>query len=314
MILLKLFLFGVILPVLVSGVILLLAWRLENIAIIVRSRPLVSGVILLLLQRPWRRDAQNTGGAWAGGLALGAGYIVGHAGVIGWPPFPPVEATQWLVYLAIAASAVGLLEARWGRSTWVRWGVRLLLLGMTLWLLLRPMLKHNWGPGEAVAWLAGLGIALLLFWGGLDALVKRLSGVSLPLTLLIVAAGGSVVLGLSGSLLLGQLEGALAAALGVSLVVAWWRPAMSLARSALPVVTVLLAGLWMAGYFYAQVPAASALLLAVAPMAAWVGQIPSMRRAAPWQVNLARAAGVLIPVLLAVLLAISASSSNGYGY
>src|SRR6185436_16805957 len=48
---------------------------------------------------------------WAGAVALGAGYVGGHATAIGkWPSFPPVEATQWLLYFAVAGVIGGFFD------------------------------------------------------------------------------------------------------------------------------------------------------------------------------------------------------------
>jgi len=292
MLFLKPFLFGVLLPAVVSGIAFVVAWR------------------------PWQRDAPVANGIWGGAIALSVGYIVGHVGLLGWPPFPPVEATQWLVYLALASGVFGLIIALWHESTGLRWGLRLLLSGAMPWLILRPVLKYRWQPIEGVVWLVGLGVAILGFWLMLNALAKRFRGASTPLVLLVVATGGSVTLLLSGSAMLGQLGGVLTAALGASLVIAWWNPTLSLAHGATSVVAILLAGLWMSGYFYAEVPVVSALLLVVSPATAWIGQVEAIQRLGGWKVALIRAAAVCIPVAVAVAIPLvaSLSSADSYGY
>lgn len=284
--LLKTFLLGMALPAVVSGTVFLVAWR--------RHTPLAGGI-------------------WSGAIALSIGYVAGHIGVAGVPPFPPTEAMHWFVYLALAAMVLGLLEAFYQKSpAWLRWGLRLLLAGATMWLLLRPLFEYTWGPAKGIAWMAVLSVALVAFWAQLEALSERQPGVTFPLILLVVTAASGGILLVSGSALLGQLGGALTAAIAASWVVAWWTPKFSLSRGATPVVSVLLAGLWLNGYFYAETPLMSVLLMALSPTAAWIGQAERVKRFAPWQANMARVGAVLIPVALAVILAVIASPRPAY--
>ena len=130
------------------------------------------------------------------------------------------------------------------------------------------------------------------------------------MTILIVAGGGGIVLVVSKVASLGLLSGAVAAMAGASLVVTWWNGARSLAPGATAVVTILLGYLWLEGYLYGEVPALSAVLLAAAPTAAWIGNLPWVRRLADWQAVSVRAAAVTLPTLIAVALAVAAS---GFG-
>jgi hypothetical protein len=92
-----------------------------------------------------------------------------------------------------------------------------------------------------------------------------------------------------------------------------WR--VPLGRGAAPVFAMTLFGLWIAGFFYAEVTVASALLLAAAPVVAGLAGLPALRRVAPWQATLARTAAVLVPVGLALVLALAAQPEAGpYAY
>ena len=174
-------------------------------------------------------------------------------------------------------------------------------------------------------WVVGLGALTLVFFLVLDTLTGRLSGVSSPPILLIVTLGSSVVLVLSGSALLGQLAGILASALGASLITAWWQPKLiprldrdvrfaPLAGEGVTVVAVLLVGLWLNGYFYAEVPATSALLLGTAPAAAWIRWLAPVQRLEGWRATFVSVVTVLVPVVLAVALALRASPPIEYDY
>jgi hypothetical protein len=81
------------------------------------------------------------------------------------------------------------------------------------------------------------------------------------------------------------------------------------------VAALLLGYLWIEGHLYAELPAASAILLAAAPSAAWLGSLTAVRKLAPWQIVCAQAAAVLIPTAAALVIAIMAGTGESYhGY
>ncbi len=283
---LKPVLLGVLLPAVLCGAWLILAWR------------------------PWRRDESITGGAWGGAIGFGMGYLIAHTAAVGWPPLRPVDVTQWLPYVAVAAAGLGLVESLGMMNRWLRWGFRFSLSAAAVWLLLRPMFEYRWTVPQGALWLIVLAMAMFITWMSLDTLARQVRGACGPLTILIVAGGGGIVLVVSKVASLGQLSGAVAAMAGASLVVTWWNGARSLAPGATAVVTILLGYLWLEGYLYGEVPALSAVLLAAAPTAAWIGNLPRVRRLADWQAVSVRAAAVTLPTLIAVALAVAAS---GFG-
>ena len=245
---------------------------------------------------------------WAGAVALGAGYVGGHAMAIGrWPSFPPVEATHWLLYFALAAVILGLLDAFLPDTRrWLRFFVWLVFNGVFICVLLHSKWKYAWRLSEGLLWLGGL-LAIMLFVSACFETIAQPSSSrpALSLILAIISAGTSVALMVSGSLLLGQL----ALIVGTIATVAWlaacWIPSLSLRRRAVPIVVLLLAGLWLSGYFYAELPAVSALLLAASPVLALVpfGNTPLSRK---WRSCLP-AGLVMVEVAAAVGIAIHAS-------
>src|SRR5258707_6863226 len=64
------------------------------------------------------------GGRWGVPIGLGVAYALGHAGAVEWlsagelPPMPPLNATDWLPWLALAAMVLGLLETGWPSPGW----------------------------------------------------------------------------------------------------------------------------------------------------------------------------------------------------
>lgn len=285
---LKALLLGVVLPAAVAGGVWGLAISLGRLR---SSTPLLLG---------------------GGALALGGGYIAGHWALLGRPPFPPVQARDWLAYFAVACILVGWVEALPRSPLGLRWLVRLLFSAAFLILLLLPMARHSWTKPQSLLWLGGLTLTLLLFWAALDGLARRLSGRMLAFLGLMVAGASAGVLLFSRSAMLGQLAGVLAAALGASWGVSWWAPHLSLARGAVAVMAPLLMGLWLGGYFYAQMPLPSALLLLVALPLGWVGELKALNRLAPWQRLSFLLLAVLLPLALALAFAFRASQASGY--
>jgi hypothetical protein len=288
----------------------------EATALAFYSQPLRAGVVLpavtaaavlLLTWRPWRRDLAPERTAWGVGLALAAGYLVGHVGVEGGrPPWPPREAVDRLWYLTFAAAALSLLDG-WRRCpAWLRWLLRAGLWLGAVWLLARPALRPP-GGGEPVLTLLGLGAVGLLFWAALAAVARHLPGAALPLALLPTAAGSAVLLYRCHSARLAQLAGVVAAALLPVLARSCVRPALTVATA--PVV-LLLAGLWLLGHFYCDPPAplTSLALLAAAALAAGAGCLPGVRRLPPWPRNFLTAA---LAVLLAILAVWQVRSDGG---
>jgi hypothetical protein len=265
----------------------------------------VSAAVLLLTWRPWRRDLPPEGTAWGVGLALAAGYLVGHVGVEGGrPPWPPREAVDRLWYLTFAAAALSLLDG-WRRGpAWLRRLPRAALWLGAVWLLSLAALRQP--GGEAVPTLLGAAAAGLLFWAALAGLARRLPGPALPLALLPTAAGAAVLLYRCHTIRLAQLAGVVAAALLPLLARSCVRPALMTATA--PVV-LLLPGLWLTArlYAYTTPPATSLALLAAAALAAGVTCLPGVRRRPAWQRNLLTAA---LAVLLAVVAVLQVPSED----
>jgi len=264
---------------------------------------LLSGVVAIV-GRLWR--ANN----WADAVALAIGYSGGHAVIAGWPAFPPSEATQWLPYFALATMFLAVLDVFLRPPGSLRALIWILCCAGLLRLLLKPKFQYGWSLPEGILWIAGLAAGMLVLGSSLDAAVRR-DSTSSSLVLTIVACGTGATLMLSGSMLLGFLAMVLAAALGAILVVAFLFPKAVEGRGAVPVTAALLASFWLSGYFYAELPPASALLLAAASFPALL-LISLSEKVPSWKDLLLRASLVIIPVAISVLLAIHASPPLDY--
>ena len=239
-------------------------------------------------------------------LPLGVAYFVGHLFVAGWVPFPPTDTTNWLPCFALVAAVLSAFCGVLGIRAWVRVLIFSLVSSGTLRLLLKPKFQYGWSLTEGYTWVACLAAAIVLVAIIFDALVRRPAmAVEMPAFLLIICAGAFGALMLSGSMLLGQFATVLGAAVFGSLVCIARK--IALGRGIVPVFSLLLGALLVSGYFFAELPAASAVLLAFAPVLAL---IPIRMPALP--AFGVRATLVSVPILVALVLAFRSSPPLSY--
>ena len=271
----------------------------------------VSGGLLLLFSR------LRAVGALALGVASAAGLIAAQAAISQWPTrLWPIEGRDWLPWIAGAAVLIGGICAPSGvagRRRLLIAPLRLLAACALPWVLLQSYIEFTWSTVEATLWIAGQALGLLLLWFQLERTARLHPGALMPATLLIVSGVSAVVIGLSGTALFAQLTGALAAALGPVLLLVWLRPATQLTGALVPAVLLPLSALWITGAFYADVPPASGLLLAVAPLLLSVRGWAALDLRPGWLATLLTVLLVLLPLAVALTLAILAFEPDPYG-
>ncbi len=252
----------------------------------------------------WGASA-GTGPGFALNVGLAVGYMTGYIATMGHPPIPPAESQQWLVVvlmpIALAIAAVGA-----GRRVprWIGYGLWLLFALAVPPVLLQSYLKYNWSGQAAAGWLASLGGA-----GAVQYVLWRYHAGRVPswagVLLLMIAAGGTgVVLMVSGSVVLGKLGlmlGSVLLGLAAACLLPWGSGGVAGgAGSGVGVAVVILIGLWINGYFYASVDAINAVLLACAPVAGLVGDVPPLRRRGGIARVIVRVLAVSAPIAVAV--------------
>ena len=301
MLIIKQLVFGIFLPTIVGG----------GIFVIARSRSPKAYATA-------RYEKEQDGFAsWLIAAALGIGYIVGYLGLEGLPAFPPKLGTHWLFYLAI----LGLIVARfWHRAVWgpiAQIAISIIIPR----LLLTSTFKHTWGPIEGIIWWVCLAIVIFIIWHLVEQSFSALpAGASSPFVYFGLSGGTALILALSGSLRLAQHCGILVVLFAASWILTLGlqrdRKRFVFPRGASSVVTLLLIGIWMNGYFFAEVPAMSAILLGISPLLAQVGRTKAVQGLGGWRSTLAQIVAVALPVVIAVCIAVIRSGlfgdNNGY--
>jgi hypothetical protein len=270
----------------------------------------VAALLVVLAGWAGRRVGLTGAGQAAVALALGAGAIAAQLGIAR-PAFPPIEVTDRVPWLVVAAVLLGVFESIHPSPAWARWENRVLLAVLVLGVVLGPVLSDDWPSRRDLARQGGLVLVVLVAWVGLETLAAGRSTAALGPSLLALAAASAAALLLSGSVVLGQIGGGLAAALGVVWIVSWWLPDRSLSRGGVPVLVATLAALLIEGQVYSGLAREAGLLLGTAPLVPWLAFAGPARRLATWQSALLATALVLLPAGVAVGLALQAAP-GGY--
>lgn len=299
MLIFKQLVFGLLLPAIVGGGIFIFA----NI---------------LASKRESEQTEERNGlfSGWLFSAALSVGYIVGYIGLEGFPPFPAREGVHWLCYLAFIGLILGVFW-RFEISKYFNGKVLVsTVMGFIPRLLLDSMFKHTWGQVEGIIWWFCLAIVISIFWSMVQQSFTLLpSGGWSPFVYFGLSGGTALVLALSGSLRLAQHAGIL-----VALFAAIWIITLFLRSDAkVPVfpsstsavITLAFAGIWMNGYFYEEVPAASAILLAMALCLAPVGRIEAIQRLGARRSAFVQVTVIALPVLIAIGIAVARSGLFG---
>ena len=278
------------------------------------------GIFILAKSVAQKRESEHTErekdwfSGWLVAVALGAGYIVGYIGLEGLPPFPPREGVHWLCYLSI----IGLISGSFWHFS--RWGHLIVQIGLSIViprLLLTSAFKYTWGHFEGITWWVCLAVAIFIFWNIVQQSFTILpSGGSSPFVYFGLSGGTALILAVSGSLRLAQHGGILVAIFAAIWIITLvgqrsgnkWHVFPS---SVSPVVALVLAGIWMNGYFYEEVPAASAILLAMALFLAPIGRIERIQQLGARRSTIVQIGIIALPVVIAIGVAIARSGLFG---
>ena len=141
----------------------------------------------------------------------------------------------------------------------------------------------------------------MLWWILLEPLSRRAPGGSMPLIFLLTSTAVALVISFSNSQKYGQFAGALCAAVGVAMVLGWWNGKVTLARDGVFAISLVSFALLATGHHFADVSTQNVLLIALAPLLAWIAEAPGIARLTGWKKLALRLVVVAIPLAVAII-------------
>ena len=287
--------FGVVLPIVISIFVMLIAWR------------------------PWLRSGAVFRGQWGGAVAVGAGYLVAHVGIHGWPSFDPAKAQHAAFWAALLGMVVGVASvSAKPRPIWRRIG-RAVGAIVIVWLVMRwKMTLGQWTLAELALWVGIGALGALLFWALISILRESVeeveeapersarTGFDTLFVLSGVAGLGSLLIGFNAHLVSGaQASGAMALGLLVCALVCLWRPGIGAMRSATPVVALCLPAIWIDAALRADLDFGYAMTLVCAPGVAFAAASVVPEGAHHLVRTAARVLGAVIPIGILVVIEVA---------
>jgi hypothetical protein len=262
---------------------------------------MIAALVMAMAWRPWRQEPAGPRSTWAGALAIGGGFAAAFFGVVRRLPDPKRDVTDVLVIIAVAVMIAGTVDSVFTIPRWIRRLVAAGILATSYWLLLRPL--SGMSATSLAGWLASLTLVLSVWWSLLDELANFERGPIVPVLLTIVSGSTAIVLMLSGSKLIGQLAGAVAAAIGGCTAIALFSRAVSLARGGVFATVSLVGAVLLCGYFYASLTVVNGSLLIAAALLTTAGHVALTGIPHGWKRAVAQIALVVVPAGLAVAIA-----------
>jgi hypothetical protein len=257
---------------------------------------LVPAIAAALIYALARRIAP--GAAWSAGVV--AGFVASAVGLNAKSPdvslldalerlARPTDSQGWLPLLALIAAVPAILAAI-TRRRGVEWLMAPLCIGAPAWLLwskyrASQQLREAGFADDAItaSGAAGVLLAIAAMTLAAWALMRRAAhrDAALPRTrsalAIVVAVAAAMAAALTGALVIGQLFGTLAAALGGCAVASWMFADDAGPEAARGPLAILFAGLLAAAAVYSETPAAHAMGLAAALVIA-IGWLPAEHR------------------------------------
>ena len=196
-----------------------------------------------------------------GALTLSAAILTAYFLIYGKFTLPPLQALDWVPLLIAGALPIFAMDDLFGFGKGLRCGLQTAIVTLAALLLLQPVLGQLSVIHAALILMAVSGLWLVT-WVYFDR--HALQNANSGMTLLIVSAGTAIVSVMTGSTLLGQLGGALAAVLGAWLLWNWPRPRVLLGHAGTAVIVLTLGSVLLVGRFYSATPLRINALLLVA--------------------------------------------------
>lgn len=240
-------------------------------------------VLLLLLWRPWRKNAPAPLPIVTA-LSLGAAFIAAQLIAHGWHGWYPGDTTRRIVYAALFAIAIAGVETWPKLPNPARHALRLLGSVAIVWMLTAHRRRNgDWSGGEIWLWTALWSAIVMLWTTCANNLASRRPGPAWPMLLSILALGLSLTAFKAGAASFSQLAGLLVAWMhGVFVLALIWKK-LDLTRGAATVFGLGAGGLLVLTYtgVWPHGPRWGVGLLAVAPLLLLTPRLPRVRTMKP---------------------------------
>ena len=231
------------------------------------------------------------------GVALFLGIVLSAVG-LGLGPLRPLEAWQWIPWLALfvslgnsARTHIAILE------------IFYVLISLLASRLLVPDIERL--AEERWLWLFTMPVVILTSISSAVMQTRKLDGPSLPFFWLLITLAGAVLTGLASLNTFAHLGGMLMAVVAGCLVAAWIFPTRSLTSIIAPGWATFFSGLVMEAKLasFSEVSLASYMLILIAPFMIWLTAIPGVRKMKPiWRTTIGTLC-VLAPLAIGLALA-----------
>ncbi len=244
-------------------------------------------------------------GSWGTILGISIGFLLAFYGIMGqWPPLPPTESPQRIALLAVP---LGVLAAILSLPK-VHGSLRILLAiaapAGAVWFMFKALPAASFPPSQMLPWVGGATAVAVAVELIIEPIALKYPSTAPAMILGPLAGGVSVIALLMVSQNLGYLGAAVALmVLGSFFARLLFSPA-KLSRGPVVVVVTLLTAILTYAFFESdEISTTEVILLAGAPLLAWIVELPPIRRIRPWRRELLRMILVTIPIVVAIVLA-----------
>ena len=240
----------------------------------------IAAATLSIAWQPWQRQPRIEHGYWGGAVALGLGFIAAFYFVAGTRGFQLQDRWHWLWMIANAAMALGVIASAVRANSLMR-----MLAGTVLAIATAVLFQPPLSAANTTVWKAGLGAAVFVLWLLGESLALRKAGALMPMTLVIVFAGLSIVLLQTRQAGYSLLAASLSSMCGAAMMIAALNPRFTFANGGMHVISAMLPALCFLGWLYnsTDVPAWPFAILLVSPLAHWIAELPALARMKSWQ-------------------------------
>jgi hypothetical protein len=262
--------------------------------------------LLIAAVLAWIGNRFTPSGSWGALVGLAIGLAVAYRAFMSRAlPWPAVEAPERIVAAGVVLALIALL-AGWRR---VPWPVHLLLAIVfqvaILWYVFRPIPESVLPANKMWTWIGVAAAIGLVLTFSTEALAHRPGGVAAALAVGPLAAGVGAINILTGNAKLGWLGASLGVIVFGWFVAALCSRAATLARGPIIVVMAIVSGLLAYGYFASDsMTTLELVLLPIAPLLAWLAELPPLQRWRDWRQELIRLILVAIPIGIVVGIAV----------